>query len=233
MMEYLKSNPDGTKAEAYSDSLACRYALAFGPASSEEDLNQALSYTRSQEAKDFVIHSWKEAQSRNRSARKRVKSLSSSHFDVTISTILSHTKDYMVGVQYRYGRQQDINYLIGLNYGMDVPYSSISLLLEPYLGVSYNIPRIKSSIQASVVANIPFDFIATKIRLITPELAMDYGVSIIPQISLHLIARATPFPYYDAKRLYETTTVDYSELKPVIDQRFRYGFAVYFHFLNE
>ena len=226
--EYLAANPDGPLADAYSDLLALRCAQTLGPESTEEDYQDILSIARSEEPKAQIRAIWADILSRKEQSRRAVRAMGGSHVSMRYGAIFSNVSAGLFGFQYRWGHEaRKWHYQAGLDLSLGNKPIDFTAGLTPYAGVSYRIPSIKSHLTAAIYLDNLIRDTDDSSRLITPEFALEYGFTPIKFFTAEVFVRATPFPFFKQKELYESTTVDYSVLKPLLDERVRAGIFLY------
>lgn len=229
--EYLAANPDGPLADAYSDLLALRRAQTLGPESTEEDYQDILSVARTDETKAKIQSVWADIISQKEQSRRSVRAMGGSHVSMRYGAIFTNVSAGMMGFQYRWGHETlKWHYLAGFDmvfgpFGNKTKESSMGF--TPYAGVSYRMPSIKSHLTAAIYVDNLILVTKDTFRKITPEIALSYGFTPIKYFTAEVFVRATPFPYFKQKEFYESTTVDYSVLKPLLDERIRAGIFLY------
>ena len=236
--EYLAKYPKGPLADKYADLLALRHAQTLGPDSSEEMYLLGLSTARSIGAKAQIEAIWKDVLQKKESGLQTVMNMTSSHVSFRYGVTLSYVNSAFMGIEFRRGHQSKRwHYCLGLDMGVDgvfnvPPIRSSCFILSPSFAITYRVPSWKSHIKAGLCLETPVrisrdDGSRLSWRALTPEFALEYGFTPFKYLTIAIFTRATPFPYYLQKEYYEESTVDYSMLKPYLDERIRFGVILY------
>ncbi len=233
--EYLALHPDGPLADAYSDQLALRRAQALGAASTEADYQLALSTARSEPVRLQIRQIWDGIQEKKQASFQRVRNLTSSHVSMYFGAVFTSVNALLWGFEYRWGHDsRPWHYNVGavMEGGglFGGPENDVDICIEPFAGISYRLPSIHSFVKSELY----FDFSIKGghfRRAFTPELSLEYGYTPFQYVSIALFVRATPFPFFHQKEYYENSKVEYSVLKPHLDERIRVGIKVYMNII--
>lgn len=211
--QYLADNPNGPLAQEYRELLARRQAQTLGPDSTQKD-----------------------------AAFAKIRHMTSSHLSISLGGIFTHVNAVLVGLEYRWGHEsQRVHYCLGIGlepYGaFGFPERNTGLCISPWMGVSLRIPEWKSYVKTGIIFNTP-DVVNTNPerggytsrRVFTPEMSLEYGYQAFKNFSFSVFVRGTLFPFFDQKAFYEGSAVDYSVLKPLLDERIRAGVILYLDF---
>lgn len=226
MIAYLEEHPQGVLAVAYSDSLAIRWADTFGPTSQEEDYTKALSFARTEKARQYVLDRWSLEKGVQEDVLEKQRKMLTWYLEAHMGAVVSYSNAFVEGVSVVVGIPS-ISFLplaglsleVGPIWGPLSHSTKLGITLE--VGAIFRIPTIRSYISSCIVFPIPTG--KNSILDFSPQLSLEYGFGLSSFASITVFSRICPWPLYKQKQIYESTDFDYNMIRPILNERIRLG----------